>query len=267
MLTSSFLFWGGKPVSISRAYSPVVMLLGLLAMTVCLAPPHATATWSIVAVDPRTEEVGSAAATCTEWVERIVGIAPGHGVIVAQARSHADARTRGVEMLLNGTEPQAVLDAVTNPEDDSHVLERQYGVAALGFGAASAAFTGSKTGGWKGHATAEGVAVQGNIIPGPEVVDATMTAFEKSEGLRLGERLLLALEAGSLAGGDRRCGEQKALSAYLMVARPRDSTDDPYLQLVVPEQPEGGPNPVHLLREQFEEWRETTEYEPAAVGR
>jgi uncharacterized Ntn-hydrolase superfamily protein len=105
---------------------------------------------------------------------------------------------------------------------------------------------------WTCHA--RGVAVQGNILTGPEVVEAAKTAFTTSERLWLGERLLQALEAGSFVGGDRRCGKQDALSSYLIVARPDDPLDDPYLKLIVPEQPPGGPNPVQVLREQFEVW-------------
>ena len=61
-----------------------------------------------------------------------------------------------------------------------------------------------------------------------------------------------ALEAGAAAGGDRRCSrEQTALSAFLIVAREDDAADAPGLSLVVPDQPEGGANPVSLLREMF----------------
>jgi uncharacterized Ntn-hydrolase superfamily protein len=258
---------GGKLLDVPRAHDRLVSLFMVFAVAACLVPFDAAATWSIVAVDPRTEEVGSAAATCTDYVERIVGVAPGHGVIVAQARSHRDARLHGVQMLLDGASPKTVLGTVANTEFDPHVLERQYGIVTLGFGAASAAFTGADTGKWSGHATSEGVAVQGNILPGPDVVHAAMTAFEESEAFWLGERLLRALEAGSVAGGDRRCGEQGALSAYLVVAQPGDPVDAPSLNLIVPEQPSGGPNPVPLLRKQFETWRETTQGDRAATDR
>ena len=49
------------------------------------APGSASATWSIVAVDPETREVGIAVASCIGGVEVTAGIAPGKGVVTAQA--------------------------------------------------------------------------------------------------------------------------------------------------------------------------------------
>ena len=40
------------------------------------------ATWSIVAVDETTQDVGSAGASCTGFIAGIVELAPEHGVIV-----------------------------------------------------------------------------------------------------------------------------------------------------------------------------------------
>ena len=63
---------------------------------------------------------------------------------------------------------------------------------------------------WAGGRTADGVAVQGNILTGPEVVDAILAAFAAATG-PLPDRLLAALLAGDRAGGDaavasrRRC--------------------------------------------------------------
>ena len=197
-------------------------------------------------------EVGSAGASCTGYVAGIVGIAPGHGVIVAQARSNSHARKRGVQMLLDGKSPQSIVDAVANGEFDDYFQEQQYGVAALGFADAPAVFTGDNTHDWQGHATAQGVAVQGNILTGPEVVEATLAAFEASRSLPLADRLLAALEAGGEAGGDSRCGDQDALSAYLAVAKPDDPPNDPYVKFIVPVQKRGGDNPVRVLRALFQ---------------
>lgn len=239
-----------------RRFVPLLMLLSGIGV---VAPSSASATWSIVAVDPRTGEVGSAGASCTGFVAGIVGLAPGHGVIVAQARSNSRARRRGVQMLLTGADPNEVIAAIATEDFDPHYQEQQYGVAAIGLGGVSAVFTGANTYGWRGHATGRGVAVQGNILTGPEVVGAALHAFEENSALPLGERLLLALEAGSAAGGDSRCGDQDALSSYLVVARPGDPPDEPHLKLIVPGQRRGGPNPVHVLRVQFEQWRNSAE--------
>ncbi len=225
------------------------------AVTVLLAvsvPTVASSTWSIVAVDPETKEVGSAGASCTGFVAGIVGLAPGHGVIVAQARSNGQARELGVKMLAEGSSPEAIVRAVANEEFDANVQQQQCGVVALGFESTPGVFTGTNTSGWQGHATGTGVAVQGNILTGPDVVAKALAAFEDNPSLPLAERLLLALEAGSEAGGDTRCGEQDALSSYLAVARPEDPRSEPHVRLIVPGQRPGGPNPVQLLRQLFE---------------
>jgi uncharacterized Ntn-hydrolase superfamily protein len=62
--------------------------------------------------------------------------------------------------------------------------------------------------------TGDGYAIQGNILTGPEVVEAMEAAFLASEG-PLAHRLLAALAAGDDAGGDSR-GRQ---SAALLVVR------------------------------------------------
>lgn len=249
-------------VGYSRRQIPLrLTVIALLAMWI---PWPASSTWSIVAVDPRTGEVGSAGASCTDFVASIVGLAPGYGVIVAQARSNKDARSHGMQMLRAGASPQAVIAAVANETFDPHYQRQQYGVAALGFEDAPAAFTGADTRPWQGHATGKGVAVQGNILTGPGVVQAALSVFEKNQSRPLAEQLLAALEAGSKAGGDRRCGKQSALSAYLMVAKSGDAGEKPYLKLIVPGQKPGGPNPVRMLRKQFE--RQQAAAESGACG-
>lgn len=223
---------------------------------VMLMARTADATWSIVAVDPQTREVGSAGASCTPYVAGIVALAPGRGAIVAQAMSNGAARRRGVRLLADGGSPSAIVGAISHPSFDDTYQEQQYGVVSLAFADRPAAFTGVRTHAVAGHLLAPGVSVQGNILTGHDVLTATLEAFERSAGHPLAERLLLALEAGAARGGDRRCGAQTAHSAYLVVARPDDSARHPGIRHIVPGQGEGGPNPVHLLRAAFDARRQ-----------
>jgi uncharacterized Ntn-hydrolase superfamily protein len=267
-----------------------------LAALVLLAPGSASATWSIVAVDPRTREVGIAGASCIARSFVIAGLAPGHGAIAAQAMANLAGRDRGVEMLGQGASPKQVIAAIASADFDSLASVdtsrlRQYGAVALGHEAEPAAFTGSWTFAWQGHATASGVSVQGNLLAGPEVVEHALAAFTAPappDAERLADRLLRALEAGAAAGGDSRClPEQAALSAFLMVAAPGDAIGKPSLRLLHPD--DDGPwwggtwamlrgelaqrwrrsrgetteivtgdperNPVRALRRRYEEWR------------
>jgi uncharacterized Ntn-hydrolase superfamily protein len=78
----------------------------------------------------------------------------------------------------------------------------------------AASFTGADCHEWAGGKTGENYAVQGNILAGPEVIEAMTEAFENAKGV-LAERLLAALAAGQEAGGDQR-GRQ---SASLLIVR------------------------------------------------
>jgi len=98
---------------------------------------------------------------------------------------------------------------------------RQVGVVDAYGG--SAAWTGPGCQEWAGHRTGHCYAAQGNILVGPETVDALAETFEATAHLRLEQRLLECLAAAQLAGGDRR-GQQSA--SLLVVER-----DGGYAQL------------------------------------
>lgn len=233
-----------------------------VAIAIVLADPsRAAATWSIVAVDPDTGEVGSAGASCTSYVAGIVSFVPGRAVIVAQALSNNAARNHAALLLKDRKTPAEALQAIANAEFDKDWQGQQYGIAALTADTPPVAFTGAATHGWSGDKQGPGFSVQGNLLTGPEVVGDAHTAFVRA-GLRkatLAERLLAALEAGAEAGGDKRCGVQRAQSAYLVVAKPNDSSDAPSIGLVVPGQwQKGGHNAVTVLRSLFDRLNKST---------
>jgi uncharacterized Ntn-hydrolase superfamily protein len=215
------------------------------------------ATWSIVAVDFETGEVGAAAASCVGGVDRVLGLAPGNGAIVAQALPSGNARRQGVKMLNTGSSPRKVIDTISDPDFDANYMDRQYGVVALRPNQSAAAFTGSRNYECSGHLTGDGVAVQGNYLAGAEVVEVALSAFQDAEssGEPLADRLLAGLKAGSEVGGDRRCGLQRALSAFLVVAKPKDQPSSPSIHIIIPEQSKGGSNPVELLEETYRQSR------------
>jgi uncharacterized Ntn-hydrolase superfamily protein len=74
----------------------------------------------------------------------------------------------------------------------------------------SATWTGSECNAWAGDRSGPGYAAQGNILAGPEVLEAVASAYEESTG-PLAHRLLAALLAGDRAGGDRRGRQSAAL--------------------------------------------------------
>ena len=247
----------------SRVQSRLHLALAVTS-TLFLIPAVASATWSIVAVDPQTKEVGISGASCTGDSSVIAGIAPGKGVIAAQGLWNPRGRDHGVEMLSGGASPTEVIEILANTNFDwlgflPVYKLRQYGVAALGFEDAPAGFTGSWTFDWHGDAQGYGVSAQGNILHGYEVIEEALATFESKPStcpFTLADRLMAALEAGAAKGGDNRCSrDQAALSAFIIVAKPEDDANDPFLRLVVPNQDKGDANPVKLLREQYDQWR------------
>jgi uncharacterized Ntn-hydrolase superfamily protein len=91
---------------------------------------------------------------------------------------------------------------------DELSAQRQLGVVDRDGG--SATFTGDACNAWAGGRTGDGYAAQGNILTGPEVVDALAEAFEGHAG-PLAHRLYAALLAADRAGGDRRGRQSAAL--------------------------------------------------------
>lgn len=223
-------------------------------ITIILICSPLWATWSIVAVDPETGEVGSAGASHTPAVWPILGIAGGYGVLVAQAAGNEGMRVKAVEMLLEGAAPPDILEVITDRGANPRLDNQQYGIVSLSGGAA--AYTGTGCEGWAGSAGGDYVMVQGNILVSEAVVTDTLAAYEavKAEGLPLAEALVKALAAGSACGGDKRSGDPaiSAMTAYVAVASPGDKPGRPSFAIIVPPPDDGG-NPVTKLEALYSE--------------
>jgi uncharacterized Ntn-hydrolase superfamily protein len=142
---------------------------------------------------------------------RTITVIGGFVAIAHQATSNPMYGVLGVDLLRAGMSPQQALDTVVRADEGRE--SRQ--VAILDGQGRTAAWTGKSPQDWKGHRCGVDYCAQGNILVGPEVVDAIARSFETSKG-PLAERLLAALDAGQDAGGDAR-GRQ---SAALVVAKP-----------------------------------------------
>jgi uncharacterized Ntn-hydrolase superfamily protein len=187
----------------------------------------ASATWSIVAVDPDTEEVGIAGATCSPMVWFIGGIAPGHGVVAAQYATSLPHKADVVDAVVGGAVPAEALAA--GLEGDDKVALRQW--AVVGLNGPPATFVGEEVELPARVTTGETWSAQGNTLASEAVVDDAGAAFVDAQGA-LAERLLAALEAGAAAGGDSRCDPADAArSAFLYVAAPGDDARDPTVEL------------------------------------
>jgi uncharacterized Ntn-hydrolase superfamily protein len=166
---------------------------------------HTRGTFSIVAADPASGEVGCAVQSRYFSVGSVVPwVRAGVGAVATQAAGVAVYGERALAELERGAAPDEALRRVL--ADDAARETRQLGVVTAD--GRPAAFTGAECLDWAGHRTADGVAVQGNILAGEAVVVEMERAFAEATG-PLALRLVAALEAGQAAGGDRR-GQQSA---------------------------------------------------------
>jgi uncharacterized Ntn-hydrolase superfamily protein len=176
-----------------------------------------TATFSIVARDPEQDAVGVAVHSKFVSVGSVVPWASADaGAVATQSFANVAYGPDGLELLRAGEDAANVVEALT--DDDPEAPQRQVGV--VGQDGSVAAFTGEECLDHAGDRQGETYTVQGNILEGPETLDAMAETFESIDG-GLPERLLAALAAGNEAGGDRR-GEQ---GAALYVARPGGGYD------------------------------------------
>lgn len=222
--------WRTKPMkTVSRSPGWTLLLSGALLVAAVsraedglaaseAAPPAPTvATFSIVAYDPATGDLGVAVQSKFFGVGSVVPYAKAKvGAIATQAAANVRYGPEGLELLAAGQSAEEVVKRLT--EADPGRDQRQLGVVdAQG---RAAAYTGSRCLEWAGHLTGNHFTVQGNILAGEEVVKAMAAAYERAQselGSELADWLLAALAAGQAAGGDKR-GQQ---SAALLVVRER----------------------------------------------
>ncbi len=142
----------------------------------------------------------------------------GVGAVATQASTRTAYGDELLDMLEEGLTPRQALDRATAADEGRD--RRQVGVVAVDGSAAQ--HTGSGPGEWAGHRSGPNYAAQGNVLVGPEVVDAVAESFESTEGSgrHLADRLIEALMAGQAVGGDRRVGRLQ--SAAVIVADPRE---------------------------------------------
>lgn len=190
-------------------------------------------TFSIVAWDPAIPEWGVAVASKFPAVGAVVPWArAGVGAVATQSYANTSFGPRGLELMAGGVTAQETVDRLL--AEDDRAATRQVG--AIDVRGTSATFTGESCMPWAGGTTGPGYACQGNILVGPEVVDAMASAFQGGAG-DLVDRLLAAAVAGDRAGGDRR-GRQAAALLVVREGGGYGGYTDRYVDLRVDDHPE-----------------------------
>jgi uncharacterized Ntn-hydrolase superfamily protein len=168
-------------------------------------------TFSIVAHDPGSASWGVAVASkCLAVGSAVPWGRAGAGAVATQGLANLAYGPDGLEMLARGEPAAAAVQRLTGP--DAERDQRQVGVVdAEGDGAS---FTGARCLPWAGGAAGRGLVAQGNLLAGPEVIQAMVAAYRSAAGQPFAGRLLAALRAGEGAGGDRRGRQSAALRVW-----------------------------------------------------
>ena len=199
-------------------------------------------TWSIVAHDPNSGAFAVAVATKAFAVGASCPfVRAGVGAVSTQSMTNRYLGPAILDAMARGLPPAAAIEGAL-AGDDGRGIRQVHAVDSAG---RTAAWTGQNCVEWCGSVSAGGVSVAGNMLAGAPTVAETLAAWRRHAHLPMPDRLMLAMEAGEAAGGDRR-GKQSA--AMVMVT----TEDFPDLNLRVDDHAE----PLGELRRLLSIWKQ-----------
>jgi len=221
-------------------------------------------TFSIVAVDTLTGEIGSAGATCgdsiiwpgTAGAYIISDILPGLGAIHTQALWIASNQVNARVQMQQGSSPNQIISWLIAHDVQNNPQSRQYGIVDYQNGSSqSAAFTGTNCYDYKNHILGPNYSIQGNILLGQQILDSMEYYFLNTSGC-LPEKLMAAMNGAKVVGADTRCMVEgtSSLSAFLRMALPTDSYNNLFLDINVAGT---APNvePIDVLENKYKLWK------------
>jgi uncharacterized Ntn-hydrolase superfamily protein len=206
-----------RRISVGAGLAILVMVLA--------AAERAQATYSIVACDAKTRECGAAVQTNNLAVGASVPYAQaGVGAVASQFETNPHYGPRGLALLAQGIAPTDAMRKILEEDgnfDGEGIESRQVGIVSVDGRGAN--YTGEEAAraDWAGARSGVSYSIQGNGLVGPNVVEAMERAFLKTEG-SLAERLMAALTAGDLAGGQKTGRESAALLVKTVDGFPMD---------------------------------------------
>lgn len=235
-----------------RRYNRVITLLCLILF---MSTSFVQATFSIVAIDTVTHEIGVAAASCVAGgiIADICHVEPNVGGFIPQAYYIQANRDKGIELMRQNLSAMEILTELVMSDEDAP--DRQYGIitikggnncfygtslmmygiysnSTLQPGIQCTAFTGNNNSDWRGHIVGPNYTIQGNILAGAHIPLSMEEAFVNTEG-PLPVKLMAALQAAKQIGADSRCDSTSSLCACIKVGRPSDSVDSLMLNINV----------------------------------
>jgi uncharacterized Ntn-hydrolase superfamily protein len=212
--------------------------------------PWPTGTFSILAFDPETGEIGGAVQSRVFSVGNgVLWAEAGVGAAATQAVVDVSYGPQAIALLRQGRMPEQIVKSIWGSDPDPRPQDwskegRQF--AVIDAKGNVYAYTGPKapTAAANKSCTAANAkcTAQGNTLAGTAVVDSMVAFFERTPG-HISFRLLAALEGGQLAGGDHR-GQQSAAMVVVKKGGGVWLNNDTVLRLQVDDNPE----PIKELR-------------------
>jgi uncharacterized Ntn-hydrolase superfamily protein len=175
-------------------------------------------TWSIIAIDSSSGQIGIAVATRFFAVGALVPhIAAGFGAVATQALVNPYYGIDGARLLREGKSPDDIIATLLAADlgresRQLHIMDVRGRIAA---------HTGRDCVDWCGHLKGDGFSIAGNMLANAHVLDETATTYVANQSLPLAQRLIAAMKAGEAVGGDKR-GKQ---SAALLIHREEEWSD------------------------------------------
>src|SRR5438552_4472358 len=171
------------------------------------APKRPVHTFSIIARDPATGELGVAVQSHWFSVGPIVPwVEAGVGAVATQSFVDPSYGKLGLDLMRAGKSAPEALKALIAGDAASDVRQ----VAMIDTQGRVAAHTGAKDIQAAGHKVGTNYSVQANLMLNDTVWPAMSRAFEAAKG-DLADRMLAALDAAQAAGGDIRGRQSAAL--------------------------------------------------------
>ena len=221
-------------------------------------------TFSIIAVDPETGEVGAAGATClfgesNGLINIISSIIPGKGGVISQAYVCVPNinMTNATTLMELGYSPAQIITWLNNNDscNAGNYQYRQYGIIDFdeSGNVRTAGYTGNLADDYKEDRQGATYSIQGNILLNQSVIDNMEYNFLNTEG-SLAEKLMAAMQGANFPGADERCLDEgtSSATAFLVVYNSDDSPNQPSLEFNIVSQPPGI-EPIDLLQEMFDE--------------
>ena len=227
-------------------------------------------TFSIVAIDSVTGQIGSAGASCVgssgsypHGAQILSDVIPGLGVIHTQASWAALNQQHAHNWMMQGLSPQQIIDSLVAHDAGNNPSIRQYGIADYNGGhPRSASYTGINCMDYKNDTSHIYYSIQGNILMGQQILDSMLIRFQSTPG-PLSDKLMAALQGAKIVGADTRCAPKNASSqsSFIRVANMNDPPDSLYcdLWMAYPTNYSGvfPVDPIDSLQTLYDKWKMT----------